>query len=132
MSAVSTSPALPSLLPPSTSRVPGLLLTAVLAAIALALGHALPLLGGAVIGILLGMAVGSAFPPAPRFAPGIAFAGKQVLQGSIILLGFGLNLGQVVHTGLQSLAVTLVMVGVAFASAWLLGRWLKVPGKLTL
>ena len=132
MSAVPASSALPSLLPPPTSRVPGLLLAAALAAVALALGHALPLLGGAVIGIGLGMAVSQAFPPAPRYAPGIAFAGKQVLQGSIILLGFGLNLGQVVHTGLQSLAVTLVTVGVAFASAWLLGRWLKVPGKLTL
>ena len=130
MSAVPASPTLPALRPPPASRVPGVLLAAVLAAIAMALGQALPLLGGAVLGIVLGMAVGHVFPPAPRYAPGIAFAGKQVLQGSIILLGFGLNLGQVLHTGLESLAVTLVTVGVAFASAWLLGRWLRVPAKL--
>ena len=132
MSAVPASSTLPVSTPPPASRIPGLLLTAALAAVALLLGQALPLLGGAVLGIVLGMAVGPALPPAPRTAPGIAFAGKQVLQGSVILLGFGLNLGQVVHTGLHSLSVTLVTLGVAFASAWLLGRWLKVPGKLTL
>ena len=132
MSAVPASPTLPALRPPPASRVPGVLLASVLAAIAMALGQALPLLGGAVLGIVLGMAVGHVFPPAPRYAPGIAFAGKQVLQGSIILLGFGLNLGQVLHTGLESLTVTLVTVGVAFASAWLLGRWLRVPAKLGL
>ena len=122
MSAVPASSTLPASTPPQASRIPGLLLTAALAAVALLLGQALPLLGGAVLGIVLGMAVGHALPPAPRTAPGIAFAGKQVLQGSVILLGFGLNLGQVVHTGLHSLSVTLVTLGVAFASAWLLGR----------
>lgn len=132
MSVAAASPALPAFLPQKPSRVPGLLLTVALAGIALVLGQALPLLGGAVIGIVLGMLVGNLFPPAPRLAPGIGFASKRVLQGSIILLGFGLNLGQMLQTGLQSLAVTLVTLGVAFTSAWLLGRWLKVRGKLTL
>lgn len=132
MHAVTATHVAPSLTPQPAGRWPGLLLTAALALVALALGHALPLIGGAVIGIVLGIAVGSLFPPSPRFAPGIAFAGKQVLQASIVLLGFGLNLGQVVHTGLHSLAVTLITLAVAFLGAWALGRWLKVPGKLAL
>ena len=117
--------------PPTARLWPGLLLTAALAGVAMALGRAFPLVGGAVIGIVLGMVVATVFPPAPRFAPGIAFAARRVLQASVVLLGFGLNLGQVARTGLHSLAVTLVTLAVAFASAWALGRWLKVPGKLT-
>ena len=62
--------------------------------------------------------------------PGIQFAGKQVLQWSIIALGFGLSLDQVAQTGLQSLSVTLVTMSTAFLAAWLLGRWLGVHDKL--
>lgn len=117
--------------PPTARFWPGLLLAAALAGIAMALGSAFPLIGGAVIGIVLGIVLTTVFPPTPRFVPGIAFAAKHVLQASVVLLGFGLNLGQVARTGLHSLAVTLVTLGVAFLSAWAMGRWLKVSGKLT-
>src|SRR5699024_5128392 len=64
--------------------------------------------------------------------PGIQFTGKKVLQWSIVALGFGLSLTQVAHTGLSSLAVTLVTVTAAFLAAWLLGRWLRIPSRLKL
>ncbi|MDR0479612.1 MAG: YeiH family protein [Burkholderiaceae bacterium] len=111
---------------------PGLLLTVLLAAVAQALGAAFPLLGGAVCGIVLGMAVATAFSVPPLLTPGIKFAGKWVLQASVVLLGLGLNLEQVARTGLASLAVTAFTLAAAFVSAWLLGRWLGVGGKLTL
>src|SRR6185312_16268282 len=90
----------------------------------------MPLIGGPVIGILLGIAVRNLLSPDARFTPGIAFGGKQVLQWSIIALGFGLSLTQVAKTGLESLSVTLVTLTVAFLSAWALGRWLGVHDKL--
>jgi uncharacterized integral membrane protein (TIGR00698 family) len=64
------------------------------------------------------------------FAPGLKFASKQVLQWSIIALGFGLSLGEVARTGLGSLWVTLITMTAAFVSAWLLGRWLGIPSRL--
>ncbi len=111
-------------------RWPGLLLALVLAAVAYGLGQWLPLLGGAVIGIVLGIALGAWLPRRERFAPGITFASKQLLQASVVMLGFGLDLGQVLRTGAQSLVVTLSTLGVAFLVAWLLGRALGVQGKL--
>ena len=111
-------------------RAPGLLLAIVIALLAWWLGRLLPLIGGPVTGILLGIAVRNTVPPDERFTPGIAFAGKQVLQWSIIALGFGLSLTQVAKTGLESLSVTLVTLTVAFLSAWALGRWLGVHDKL--
>ncbi|MGN6313625.1 MAG: YeiH family protein [Rhodanobacteraceae bacterium] len=116
--------------PVYAEHVPGLALALALALIALGLGHFAPLIGGPVIGIVLGIAVRNGFTPGVRFTPGIRFAGKQVLQWSIVALGFGLSLGQVAKTGLESLSVALVTMSTAFLAAWGLGRLLGVHGQL--
>jgi uncharacterized integral membrane protein (TIGR00698 family) len=109
----------------------GVALAAVVAGAAWGVGLLLPLLGAAVAAIVLGVLVRALFQPGPRFEPGIRVTGKKVLQWSIVLLGFGLDLGEVARTGLRSLTVTLATLAVAFLAAWALGRLLRVPGKLT-
>jgi uncharacterized integral membrane protein (TIGR00698 family) len=126
MNATSTAPASRLL----RQRAPGVLLALAIGLLALLLGRWLPLIGGPVIGIVLGILVRNLLSPGERYTPGIAFTGKKVLQWSIIALGFGLSLSQVAKTGLESLSVTLVTMSVAFLSAWLLGRWLGVHDKL--
>ncbi|WP_114240873.1 YeiH family protein [Dyella sp. C9] len=116
--------------PSLSQRLPGLLLATAIAAAALGLGKLAPLIGGPVFGIVLGILVRNTVAPGGTYTPGIQFAGKQVLQWSIIALGFGLSLDQVAKTGLESLSVTLVTITVAFLTAWLLGRALKVHDKL--
>ncbi|MEP6898618.1 MAG: YeiH family protein [Rhodanobacter sp.] len=110
--------------------IPGLLLALAIGCLAMLLGHVAPLVGGPVIGIVLGILVRNLLAPDERYSAGIAFAGKKVLQWSIVALGFGLSLHQVAKTGLESLSVTLVTMTVAFLAAWLLGRWLGVHDKL--
>ena len=109
----------------------GIGLALLVAVLAWAVGAALPLVGAAVAAIVLGVLARALFAPGPRFDPGIRMAGKKGLQWSIILLGFGLDLGEVARTGLESLGVMLGTLAVAFLAAWALGRWLRVPGKLT-
>jgi uncharacterized integral membrane protein (TIGR00698 family) len=116
--------------PTLSQRLPGLLLSLAIALVALGLGKVAPLVGGPVFGIVLGILVRNLVAPGGTYTPGIQFAGKQVLQWSIIALGFGLSLDQVAKTGLESLSVTLVTMTVAFLAAWLLGRMLKVHDKL--
>jgi uncharacterized integral membrane protein (TIGR00698 family) len=111
---------------------PGIGLAVAIGLLALWLGRRAPLIGGPVIGIVLGILVRNLTTLPARCRPGIAFTGKKVLQWSIIALGFGLSLDQVARTGLQSLSVTLLTMTAAFIAAWLLGRWLHVPGKLAI
>ncbi len=113
------------------SRLYGLALSAALGLLAWRLGAWLPLIGGPVLGILLGLAWRNLVGVSPLYAPGIAYGSRQVLQWSIIGLGFNLSLGQVVETGGASLAVTMVTLSVAFLAAWALGRWLGLGGRLT-
>lgn len=117
---------------PRPSPWPGLCVVGILAVAAWLAGRVLPLLGGAVCGIALGVLVRMRWAPSAAHAPGIRFASRTLLQWSIVLLGFGLDLGVVARTGLASLPVTLATLSVAFAAAWWLGRALRVPGKLGL
>jgi uncharacterized integral membrane protein (TIGR00698 family) len=109
-------------------RVPGLAVTLLIAAVATGLGLLVPVIGGPVFGIVLGVLAATTIKPlrSTRLAPGYAMAAKGVLQLSIVVLGTGLSLQQVVHVGVSSLPVMLGTLAVALGGAWLLGKWLKV------
>lgn len=108
----------------------GLALAVTVAIFAMMLGRLFPIIGGPVFGIILGIAIRNTVGVGPLFKPGLQFASKQVLQWSIIALGFGLSIQQVAKTGMESLWVTLITITVAFGSAYLLGKWLNIPAKL--
>ena len=108
----------------------GLVLAVVLALVAMLLGQWLPTVGGPVCAILLGLIIRNSLGMKPVFQAGLSFVSNKVLQWSIIALGFGLSITQVVQTGLQSLWVTLTTMAAAFIVAGLLGRLLRVPDKL--
>jgi uncharacterized integral membrane protein (TIGR00698 family) len=110
--------------------LPGLLIVFGLATFATVLGRLIPLMGPAVIGILSGIAVRSRTAPTALQREGIRFASKQILQWSIVALGFCLPIAEVAKTGMHSLSVTLITLSVAFISALCFGKLLNVPGKL--
>lgn len=110
--------------------LPGLGLAMVVAAVATAAGFVLPIVGGPVFGIVFGVATAAMIPAlrAPRWEPGLSFAAKPVLQISIVVLGTGLSLRQIMTVSGQSLPVMLGTLAVALAGGWLFGRWLGVRG----
>lgn len=110
--------------------LPGLILCVAIAIVAFALGRAVPIVGGPVFGIVLGMIVAMFFKPGIRFTPGVKFAGKQLLQISIVLLGATLQLGEVVGSGLHSLPLMLGTLFITLAAAYVLGRLLGVDRDL--
>ena len=93
------------------------------------------------IGLLL--AASGVFSPAIALAGGIAFAltvehpfrtessslSKHLLQVSVVALGFGMNLKQVVHAGRSGFFYTAISISCAMLLGLLFGGLLKVAGK---
>ena len=81
----------------------GLLLCLCIAIPAWLLGQAVPVVGGPVFSILIGMVLTLFWKDKTKVQPGIGFTSKKVLQYAVILLGFGLNLSEIAKVGAQSL-----------------------------
>lgn len=110
---------------------PGILLVLAIAIPAWYLGKSFPIMGGPVFGILMGIL--AAFWKRPDlFNEGIKFTSKKLLQTAIILLGFEMNLYNVIKVGSQSLLVMLFTLTAAFMTAWLVGRALKLQGNVAI
>lgn len=95
------------------------------------LGLKYPLVGGAVFGILFGILIKNTTGVSGVFSPGINFTGKKLLKAAIIVLGAGLNLTQILKTGLSSFSVMVFTLLTAYGVAYALGKALKVPDNLT-
>ena len=92
------------------------------------------IIGAPVFAILIGMAVTAVFPKlagSGRVKGGIQFTSKKVLQYAVVLLGFGLNLGQIAQVGAQSLPVILSTVSISLLTAFLLYKLLRMDKKVS-
>ncbi|MDR1706193.1 MAG: YeiH family protein [Clostridiales bacterium] len=105
----------------------GALVCAGLAVPAWFIGEAVPVAGGPVVGILLGLIITNIWKKKGIFAPGIKAASKRVLQMAIVLFGFQMNFNNVVEMGGSAVILILSVISVAFIVAVFLGRVLKVP-----
>ena len=109
----------------------GLLLCLCIAVPAWLLGQAVPVVGGPVFSILIGMVLTLFWKNKTKVQPGIGFTSKKVLQYAVILLGFGMNLSVIWQTGKQSLPIILVTITTSLVVAWLLHKLLHIPGKIS-
>ena len=95
------------------------------------LGKLFPIIGGAVIAILLGMLVTVFLKNKTPFEAGIKFTSKKILQWAVILLGFGLNLNVIFKTGLQSLPIILCTIITSLVTAFIVHKLLNIPSKIS-
>lgn len=101
-----------------------------IAVVATVIGHFIPLVGGPVSGIVLGVAIAAIIKPGERLRPGMKTASKFVLQLSVVVLGSRLSLAQIAQVGVESLPVMLGTLVVCLVAAWLIGRWLGIVGNM--
>lgn len=101
-----------------------------IAAAAWQLGKLMPVVGGAVFSLLIGMAVSLVIHDKTPFAPGLRFVSKKVLQWAVILLGFGLDLTVVLQTGRESLPIIVATIATALVLAAVFSRVLGVQDKV--
>lgn len=111
--------------------LPGISIVAAIAIPAWLLGTLVPLVGGPVCGILLGMIM-AFWKRSAIYEAGIAFTAKKILQASIILLGFEMNLFNVFEVGSQSLYIIIFTLSAAFITAWIVGNYLKLEGNTSI
>ncbi len=111
-----------------TNKFPGIALAALIAIPAWLLGKAVPIIGSPVLGILFGMIL--AFWKRPEFFnAGVQYTSKKLLQYSIILLGFDMNLFNVFKVGKQTLVLMSFTLTAAFVTAFVAGKLLKLDGN---
>lgn len=109
----------------------GLFLCLLIALPSWLLGKQFPIIGGAVIAIIAGMIVTIFFKDKGDFEAGIKFTSKKILQWAVILLGFGLNLGVIVETGVQSLPIIICTITTSLITAFAVHKIVKVPAKIS-
>ena len=109
----------------------GLLVCLVIAIPSWFLGKKFPIIGGAVISILLGMIVTMFIKDKKKLESGIKFTSKKILQWAVILLGFGMNLNVILETGAQSLPIIVFTIATSLIIAFVLCKLLKIPGKIS-
>lgn len=128
--------------------VPGIALCLVISVPAWLIGNAFPIIGSPVFGILMGMIMVMIFPSLQsktlkfnnmksgslgfKLEDGVKYTSKKILQYSIILLGFEMNLFNVIKVGGQSLFIMMFTLTSSFLMAFLMGRLLKLEGNMTI
>jgi uncharacterized integral membrane protein (TIGR00698 family) len=108
----------------------GISLCVLIALVSYALASVMPIVGGPVFAIIIGMLIALPRSLPTRFQPGIRFAAKSVLQLSIVLLGATLQLEAIVRSGMRALPVMLGSAVITLTAAYLVGRLLGIDRDL--
>ena len=112
-------------------KVPGFAVCFLLALPAWFIGKQLPVVGSAVIAILLGMIIALFWKDQGKAKKGIKFTSKYILQTAVVLLGFGMDLGVVLRTGGQSLPIIISTIAISLILAWVLHKAMHIPGNIS-
>lgn len=109
--------------------IAGILFSALIATCAYFLGKIFPVIGGPVFGILFGIILNN-FKRPESFESGIKFTSKKVLQFAVILLGFGLNLSEIIVVGKSSLLIILSTISTALIISFATAKILKIDSDV--
>ncbi|WP_031589987.1 YeiH family protein [Kandleria vitulina] len=109
----------------------GILLCFLIALPSWLLGKQFPIVGGAVIAILLGMIISLFWNNKGKAQSGIQFTSKFILQSAVVLLGFGMNLSVILQTGKESLPIIIGTISTSLIVAWILHKIMHIPGNIS-
>lgn len=109
----------------------GVILCLAIAMPAYYLGKQLPLISGPVFAILMGMIITFLVKDKSKVQSGITYTSKKILQYAVILLGFGMNLSDIVKTGSSSLPIIISTIATSLVVAYVLCKVLKMPSKIS-
>lgn len=113
--------------------VPGLVLSAFVAIIAILLSGLFPgdIIGATVMALLVGMALNFMLSRYKIFDVGVSYTAKTLLRIGIVLMGVNMNFAEVLSVGKYSLFVMIFTMATAFGAGNLIGKMFGVNWKLT-
>lgn len=85
-----------------------------------------------VLAILLGTLLRSLWTPHSRWAPGITFSGKILLEAAVVLLGVTISARTILAAGPWMLLGIAGVVATAIGASFVIGRLLKLPPRMAL
>ncbi|MFA4891879.1 YeiH family protein [Brevundimonas sp.] len=83
-----------------------------------------------VLAILIGAAIRSVWTPPASFRPGVEFSARTLLEIAVVLLGASVSAATVMAIGPGLLAGTAVVVVLALAVSYGVGRLLRLPRRM--
>ncbi|MDP3802099.1 YeiH family protein [Brevundimonas sp.] len=118
------------------SLIPGLIACAMVALAAVAV-QALELrlfgrgwIDAIVLAILIGAAIRSVWTPPASIRPGVEFSARTLLEIAVVLLGASVSAATVMAIGPGLLAGTAVVVALALAVSYGIGRLMRLPHRM--
>jgi uncharacterized integral membrane protein (TIGR00698 family) len=85
-----------------------------------------------VLAILLGVVIRTAWTPAKRFVPGIAFSAKLLLEVAVVMLGASVSVATVLALGPILLVGIASIVAIALGSSFIICRMLGLPLRMAI
>jgi len=85
-----------------------------------------------VLAILSGVAIRTAWTPAKRFVPGIAFSAKLLLEVAVVMLGASVSIATVLALGPILLFGIASIVAIALGSSFIICRMLGLPLRMAI
>ena len=112
-------------------KIPGIAVCLAIAIPSWLLGRLVPVIGGPVFSILIGMIIALFWTPGAACKTGVSFTSKKILQAAVVLLGFGLNLNVVLQTGRQSLPIIACTIATSLLVAYALHKLLHIDSDIS-
>lgn len=117
--------------PPGVRLAMGVGLCAAIAAVALAAGSRVPLIGAPLIAIAIGVAITNGLRGTLRIPTlRIGEVSKYALRGGIVVLGGSLDIGDIARTGWDSLPLLLITIAAGLICALGVGRTLGIDWRM--
>ena len=111
--------------------LPGVALCLIIALPCWFAGRLFPIIGGPVFAILTGMSITLFYRNKTAAQAGITYTSKKILQYAVVLLGFGLNLSDVIKVGVTSLPIILSTISTSLIVAYALNKLLHMPPNIS-
>lgn len=109
----------------------GIILCLIIAIPSFYMGKLFPVVGGPVFAILAGMVITQLIKEKGQFKAGITFTSKKILQYAVILLGFGMNLSDILSKGSQSLPIIISTISTSLIISFVMFKLMKMPSKIS-